>query len=341
MFDELLRTLRKYEHGVRVPISIPLDQDGFFDRRCPWDECHFEFKVLFEDWKEKVPDEAAFCPFCGHGDKPQEFNTQAQQKYIQAAALAHLRQEVHRATRVDAERFNARSRPVGGLIRISMRMEASAPPVTVLVPPATLDIMTLRIVCEAFGCRFTVVGSAFFCPACGQNSADHTFGQSLTSVRASLQAIGSIQSAIPDRDAAAQISRSLIENALTSLVMAYQRYAEALYVRLPSTTGEARRNAFQNIDAGSHLWNEAGGRSYEAIVGPATMGQLRRMFQQRHLLAHREGVVDQDYVDRTGDTSYRVGQRLVVRSESVAAFADELEALASGLSADLEHLRAN
>ena len=28
---------------------MPLDGDRFLDRRCPWNECHFEFKVLFEN----------------------------------------------------------------------------------------------------------------------------------------------------------------------------------------------------------------------------------------------------------------------------------------------------
>jgi hypothetical protein len=335
MFDELIRTLKKYEQGVSVPISIPLDDDRFFDRRCPWDECQFEFKVLFEDWKEKVPDDVAFCLFCGHSDSPQNFNTITQQEYIRASALAHLRREVYRATRLDADRFNAKSRPTGGLIRLSMRMEASTPRVSVVLAPDALDAMTLRITCERCGCRFTVVGSAFFCPACGHNSAEHTFGQSLTGARANMRSIDSIRGAITDRDVAAQVSRSLIESTLASLVMAFQRYAEALYLRLPGISSAPRPNAFQSLDEGSRLWSEAGGRTYQAIVAPDVIERLRRMFQQRHLLAHREGVVDQPYLDRSGDSSYRVGQRLVVHVNSVLAVADDLELLAAGLSDDV------
>jgi len=70
-------------------------------------------------------------------------------------------------------------------------------------------------------------------------------------------------------------------------------------------------------------------------VGNPAMDRLRRMFQQRHLLAHREGVVDQDYIDRSGDTSYRVGQRLVVRDDAVLAFANDLEQLSIGLKDDV------
>jgi uncharacterized Zn finger protein (UPF0148 family) len=334
MFDELLRTLRTLERGVSIPISQPLDAEGFFDRRCPWDECRFEFKVLFEDWKAKVPDDLAYCPFCGHSDSPQEFNTPAQQEYIREVGIGHLRQKIGEATRIDARSFNAHSRPSGGLIKISMRMEATSLPVTVALPPEALEVMTFRVTCETCGCRFVVVGSAFFCPACGFNSAEHTFNQSLATARASIQAASSVRTAINDRDSAAQVSRVLIESTLTSLVMAFQRYAEVLYARMPSAA-HPRRNAFQGLDEGSRLWADAAGRSFEVIVGNSTIDRMRRVFQQRHLLAHREGVVDQDYIERSGDTSYRVGQRLVVRDDAVLTFANDLEQLTIGLKDDV------
>ena len=38
-----------------MTLSVPfqIDDDGYFDRQCPWSECGFTFKVLFEDWGEK------------------------------------------------------------------------------------------------------------------------------------------------------------------------------------------------------------------------------------------------------------------------------------------------
>ena len=54
MFHEFIRELWRLEQRVSVPIDMPLDEKGYFDRRCPHQECHSEFKVLFEDWREKV-----------------------------------------------------------------------------------------------------------------------------------------------------------------------------------------------------------------------------------------------------------------------------------------------
>jgi hypothetical protein len=317
----------------QISITIELDDDGYWDRHCPWEECGFFFKILYEDWKDKVSNEAAYCPFCRHQAEASDFHTEEQAEYIRQAALAHITPMLGDWLRGEARSFN-QSQPQGGLI--SMRMDVSVPPVMVPVPPATADAMTLRITCEQCSCRFAVVGAAYFCHACGHNSAEHTFGQSLTSARASIQALSTVTAAITDKDAAAQAARMLTEGTLGSLVTAFQRFAEVLYPRLPNASvATPRRNAFQNLDEGSRLWEAAGGRSYEKIVGQTNLMLLRRMFQQRHLLAHQEGMVDQDYITRSGDIGYRVGQRLVVRGDAVLACTVVLEQLAAGMKGDI------
>jgi hypothetical protein len=47
------------------------------------------------------------------------------------------------------------------------------------------------------------------------------------------------------------------------------------------------------------------------------MCDLLRLIQQRHLLAHSEGIVDQDYINKSGDKTYAVGQRLVIQETTV------------------------
>lgn len=43
-------------------------------------------------------------------------------------------------------------------------------------------------------------------------------------------------------------------------------------------------------------------------LGAEEMTRLRVYFQQRHLLAHRQGIVDEEYNRRCGDNDYAVGQ---------------------------------
>lgn len=64
----------------------------------------------------------------------------------------------------------------------------------------------------------------------------------------------------------------------------------------------------QNLAAGSNLWCAAFGRHYSAHVDATELAAMTGAFQQRHLLARTQDLVDQDYIARSGDTAYRPGQ---------------------------------
>ena len=76
------------------------------------------------------------------------------------------------------------------------------------------------------------------------------------------------------------------------------------------------------------------GKHYVDYLTPAEVSTLTRLFQQRHLLAHTGGIVDQDYIARSGDTSYAIGQRIVVRDSAVRELLNVLRKLADGMSKD-------
>ena len=60
---------------------------------------------------------------------------------------------------------------------------------------------------------------------------------------------------------------------------------------------------------------------------------LSPYFQQRHALAHLDGVVDQQYIDRSHDRRFGVGQHLIVTEPNVADLATAIEKLEAGLVA--------
>jgi len=69
------------------------------------------------------------------------------------------------------------------------------------------------------------------------------------------------------------------------------------------------------------------GASYESILGADAMRQLVIYYQQRHILAHQQGIVDADYVTRSQDTQYSFDQRLIIREAAVLNFAGLIEKL--------------
>lgn len=159
------------------------------------------------------------------------------------------------------------------------------------------------------------------------------FNQSVASIRKSLDVLPDLRLAIADRDTAENTCRIVIEGGLQNAVMAFQRYAETLYAKFPSLP-QPRRNAFQNLGEGSGLWHAATGKRYDDYLDVCQLAALTRCFQQRHLLSHRQGLVDAEYIARTGDTAYQVGQRIVVREASVRECSILVEALATAMTAD-------
>lgn len=333
MFDDAIRELEKLSRGISIPVEVAIDEAGYFDRYCPSPTCGNVFKVLLEDWTTKVSNDAAFCPFCRHEAAPTEFNTSKQVAYFVAKAEATLAQRLQRAFQSDAETFNRRQTP--GFVTIQLQVDT--PPVCVPVPPDAEEAMTLRITCEACDCRYAVVGVGYFCPACGHNSADTTFDQSVERARNVIAVVPAIKGMATDKDAIVQVEQTVVEGTFGNLVTAFQYFAAVVYPKLPRATSAPppRRNAFQSLSAGSRLWHAAGGREYKDMLDAREMADLIRLFQQRHLLQHTQGIVDQNYLDRSGDTTYSVGQRLVMREQAVLQLADLLTKLVDEMRKDI------
>jgi uncharacterized Zn finger protein (UPF0148 family) len=330
MFEETLRALSKL--GGQTQISVPIgdDDEGYLDRECPSEECLFQFKILSEDWKDKVKHEEVFCPNCGHTADSNKWWTQEQLEHAKQAALAQIEASISGALRRDASQWNRRQ-PRNSFI--SMTMKVDSRPQHVSLPPAAAQPMRLKITCPACACRYAVIGAAYFCPACGHNAADQQFSRTISGIRQSLDSLDAVRAAMPDRDTAENTARLITENGLQSVVTAFQRCAEAIFSGCPSAP-KARRNAFQNLAEGDQLWQRAFGKAYADHLLPNELSLLQRAFQQRHLLAHTQGLVDQDYVSKSGDTRYRPGQRIVLRVETVLEATALIEKLIAGMQAD-------
>lgn len=330
MFEETIRALHQLEGQTTVSVPIGDDEEGFFDRECPSEECLFQFKVRSDDWKEKVRNEEVFCPNCAHTADSGQWWTQEQLAHARQAAITQISERIGLALEQDAIGWNARQRPNGF---ISMTMSVDSRRQHVPLPPAATEPMKLKITCPICVCCYAVIGAAYFCPACGHNAADQLFSQTANGVGRALDQLDAVRAAIADRDIGEYTVRLLIENGLQNTVTAFQRCAESLFVGLPSSP-KFRKNAFQNLAEGDELWRSATGKGFSDHLSIEQLDRLKIAFQQRHLLAHTQGIVDDGYVLKSGDSRYRAGQRLVVSTESVRDTLDLITKLIGGLQSD-------
>jgi uncharacterized Zn finger protein (UPF0148 family) len=316
MLDDLIRKLKRME---RDPLRIPIetDADGYFDRECPNTECEFQFKVILQEWKNDFNDKQMYCPLCGKFEQAEHFWTKEHHERAKQQAERYISGLIGQALAEEACDFNAKQSR-GGLISISLDYNGPKR-VPALIPIEAADEMLIKITCDHCATHFAVLGSAFFCPKCGYSSAVQVFNDAMAKIEAKTQHLDRVIEAVAqvDKDAAELTRRSLIESGICDAVVAFQRVMEELYRTHSRASEKIKTNVFQRLDDGSNLWEATGCPAYADVLSEKELERMHVLFQRRHLLAHREGIVDKQYIDRSNDTSYAPGQRISVRPEHV------------------------
>jgi Zn finger protein HypA/HybF involved in hydrogenase expression len=333
VFEDLIKQLQGL-NGRSISIPIDADEKGYIDKQCPSEQCEFLFKVNGEDWSNIFKDEAVWCPMCRHEAPADQWFTIEQVEHAKSEALKVLKGEINEALRSGAQKFN-RAQPRNSFISMSMEVKGGTQR-TYTLPAKAADVMQLEIQCEKCSARFAVIGSAYFCPACGANSVVRTFSDSLRKIRAKKDSEETVRQALTDavgKDEAELTCRSLRETCLSDGVAAFQKYCEGLY----EPFGKTPFNAFQRIDEGSELWRTAVGQGYETWLTTQELSSLKVLYQKRHILAHNEGIVDQRYIEKSGDVAYKPGQRLVVAKGDVELLLSLLEKLGGRLGGACDH----
>jgi hypothetical protein len=326
LFDNTIRELNRLSQGVRAPLDVPTDDDEYLDRKCPATICQAEFKVLLDDWKAKVQQERAYCPICREVAPADCWNTDEQKEYFTQQFQAHIHKRFNQALAADV-----RKQPREAFLKFYAK--PGVPPI--VIPIEAADAYRQKFVCEECGCNYASIGVAFFCPACGHNSTVTAFDNTVETVRKVIEGLPAIRAALAlqfDDDTAQDSLRQSLENSLERLVGAFQQLSEALFEKSPKAASiKRRKNVFQNLAESSDLWHQATGKRYEDFLSTLEMQDLTWLFQQRHLIAHRDGIVDQEYINKSGDPTYSVGQRIIIRESAVLRLADLVSTLAGEL----------
>lgn len=328
--DEELEALEQLSGTHEVAITFAIDEAGYLDRCCPSEPCGRTFKVLVDD-EAKFTSEVC-CIYCGHKDESDAFATDEQNRHILETVGEFEEQRYHIAMTEAARRTNAKPPVETAYATITETVSISARSPRPVVPPAAWDLMRLVVTCTSCHCRFAALGGCFFCPACGHRSPDLAFEQSIANVRSSMARLDALQAAV-GKDDAAVLTGKLVEADMQTLVTVFEAFAKDAFRRMAPTIAMPQ-GVFQRLADGSALWQANGGRAYDRLLSTNELSELGRYFQQRHALAHGNGIVDQRYLDRSNDTTYALGQRIAVRRETVLRMAALVEKLAAGMRED-------
>lgn len=335
MFEKLLNELKKI-NGMKISIPVGTDEEGFIDRKCPDEECKFQFKVYEDDWKNIFKDESVFCPMCGKESTSDNFYTTEQIQNAERQGSQFIESKIHEAMKEDASDFNRRQ-PKGGFISMSMSVKGHIHE-KVILPIPSKDIFEQKIKCEKCESRYSVIGSAFFCPSCGYNSVEQTFTNTLNKIETSIKNIPTIRNAINEisKDQAEITCQTIIEKGLLDCVVAFQRFCDKMYLKHKEAQSKIPLNAFQKLDVGGDLWKEIFNESYNNWLSESQYKRLNILFQRRHLLQHTEGIVDQKYLDKSVDNKYNIGQRVIIKEKDVLEFVGYIKVLTDKIRKKIE-----
>jgi len=330
MFEDLIKEMQRI-NGQSVSVPIESDENGYIDKQCPSEDCEFIFKVNSDDWSNIFKDKAVWCPLCRHEAPADQWFTKEQIEHAKAEALAVVKGKINKALKSGADKFN-RSQPKNSFISMSMKVSGGTRR-THTIPAKAAELMQLEIQCENCASRFAVIGSAYFCPACGHNSVTRTFSDSLRKIKAKKESVEVVRKALIEstgKDEAEITCRSIIETCISDGVVAFQKYCEGMY----EPYGMVPFNAFQRPDQASNLWKNAIGKRFDTWLSSEEISTLKTLYQKRHLLAHNEGIVDSKYIQKSGDTTYKEGQRIVVSGRDIESLVTILDKLGKAIEAE-------
>ena len=312
------------EHRFSARVGLPTTEDGWFGRECP--ECELLFKMNVGSYPSAPEGEEVqlTCPYCGHSNEHSHYLTPDQVNRSRAAAVRAAQEWMR-------EQFG----PRGRYSRMPMKITFKPSSLQAL-PDYNEESVRRTLKCESCGTAFAVYGSAPFCPACGPWPLLATTLDSTAALRQLLDIEDSL--ATDARDTARdhgvfdQVARDVIKQIVTlfEVFMRGQfvdRVAE--HEEIIRTVG---RGVFQRFDDANDLFATHAGFALSDLVSDAAWIDLGTVFQQRHVLVHRNGTIDQQFVDRVPNTTQRVGQRLIVGRQEAERALDILEELVTGVA---------
>jgi hypothetical protein len=305
--------------GDKIQVAIPMDERGFLGRECPEQNCLGYFKVK-PGTGLSGPDLACHCPYCGHSGSSDTFWTPDQVAYAGSVALRQITEAVDEDLK--SLEFDIKAKGSFG-IGISMKLQSGTP-----VPIRFYRERTLEtdVACEACSLEYSVFGLFAVCPDCGQHNSKAILLKNLTLTRRQLELAATL--------ADADFRRHIIEDALENCVSAFDGFArESCRVRrmVSADPIKAENISFQNLTKADKRLRTLFGVQFESEVAPGDWAIASRCFMKRHVIAHRSGVVDQQYLDEANDSAAVVGRRISVEPSEVEALATAVERIAGTL----------
>jgi hypothetical protein len=310
--------------GSQFSISIPPDEDGLVGRECPVPECESYFKIQLGTGLngENLP---CHCPYCGHAAGPDKFFTKAQVEYAQSVVM----NQVTGALLKDLKSLEFNHRPRGTFgIGISMKVSGRPTPICHYREKQ----LETEVVCEQCTLRYMIYGVFGFCPDCGVHN-------SLQILKKNLELVEKMLAVAETQEQA--VAQGLIENGLEDCVSAFDGFGREicrLHAKTSADSRKVEKVSFQNLEGAKQNMNGLFNLDLAAGLADEEWKMAVRAFQKRHLVCHKMGVVDEEYLRKSDDSDTAVGRKVHVAADEVRAIGRIIGKLGQYLSEEMRRI---
>jgi rRNA maturation endonuclease Nob1 len=296
---------------------VQSDEQRMWGRNCPICEKYFRTDHIMG---------STTCPYCGISDPDLAFISKDQKRYLTACYDACARAYLNKSsTSVD----------MADITDVNMAWHYS-------------EIkQQFHFVCQRDGCKCQtdILGEYGYCPRCSRSNAHNVFFQKANT---ELARVDEISNTVLDKH---ELGREY-ERMSVDAVSRFEALAKHLRRRLllhPMTVTRRRGvedlNFQQLMVADSQLkqWFDIG-----LFEWPGNKAKPKRkvtesekefigmMLQKRHILIHNGGVVDKDYLAKSGDKSVQLDERIMIPSFEAKRFLYLMRDIAMNLMDNIE-----
>lgn len=288
---------------MEFSVNIEADEEGYTGRECP--ECEKYFKIKFGTGLPEATD--CHCPYCNHIGPQDEFWTKQQIEYAQSVAINKISGDLLKSLK-KMEMKPKRNQ----FISIGIEVKGRPTPITYY----TEQDLEEKLLCDSCTLEYTIYGAFGFCPDCGVHNSKQIVEANFDLVLKILDL-----AAGTDND----IKSKLIENALEDCISAFDGYARE------HCAGLYKKISFQNIAAAqSKVFADRQIDISKNLDSDQWIFTIEQ-FQKRHLLAHKMGVIDEEYIKKTGGDSALVGRKVSITDEGVRKLVTNLQVISGNL----------
>lgn len=296
---------------------VQSDEQGMWGRNCPACEKYFRTDHIMG---------ATTCPYCYEVAPDLAFVSKEQRVYLTACYDAYARAHLHKeSTSVDMA---------------SITDEKAAWHYSEVK-------QQFHFVCQTDGCKCQtdILGQYGYCPRCGLSNARAVFFQAVDEELARLE---EVKSRVSDRRERENVWEKMTVDAVSQFE-AIAKHLRRRLLRFPLTSNRRREladlNFQQPIKAHRLLkqWFDIGMLDWAGVansprrqVPRSELTFINIMVQKRHILIHNGGVVDQEYLDSSGDTSLQLDERIRIRSKEAKRFLALIRDMARNLLDNVE-----